>query len=577
MYRYCSEYYDEETVDNIMDAIDVRDKGCITREEKYNMKKIILTIFVTFMVLSVSAQAADDMVTADAVDFGVVIDGSKCDIESSILMVNERTYLPVRELAELLDLYVVWDDAEKMIRISDIGMVNEAESAQPVTADEVKISVGVSDFTVKTGGYKRVPENKIIVFKDTSYLPVREISELLGLSVEWSDEDKTIFIETNKADEEQYDFLLPFRGDDGLYGYMNESGEVIVEPKYTYGGDFYEGLAAVAVDGGLGAIEPTGKYGYINTDGKEVIPCEYDNALDFSEGFAAVGYEYYDGSRYLGIKYHYIDSTGETAIEGDFFAAGGFDGGIARVAVRNEDGDVTREYIDKSGAVLKEYREDYTVGDFSNGFARVTDPLGNVAIIDTNFETVVDYGERGYVTEDEINGVTTVYNYGEEHTGGYTVVRNHRGKCGIIDLNNGGELIIPCTYDFLREYSEGLFGFTVRIGENGERRYGFIDVNGTVVIEPVFSEGGSFYGETSLVLDASQDKFMLINKKGEVIKDNIDTGNGVWEYDDIHGSGIRRFYRNTGATYTDEEGNAWSFLQIFYIAPDGEKIDNISA
>ena len=299
--------------------------------------------------------------------------------------------------------------------------------------------------------------------------------------------------------------------------------------------------------------------------------------MDFSEGLAAVGYEYYDGSRYLGIKYHYIDSTGETAIEGDFFAAGGFDGGIARVAVRNEDGDVTREYIDKSGAVLKEYREDYTVGDFSNGFARVTDPLGNVAIIDTNFETVVDYGERGYVTEDEINGVTTVYNYGEEHTGGYTVVRNHGGKCGIIDLNNGGELIIPCTYDFLREYSEGLFGFTVRIGENGERRYGFIDVNGTVVIEPVFSEGGSFYGETSLVLDASQDKFMLINKKGEVIKDNIDTGNGVWEYDDIHGSGIRRFYRDTGATYTDEEGNAWNFLQIFYITPDGEEIDNISA
>ncbi len=535
------------------------------------MKRIIYAILILIMA-AVSAQAAEDTVTADAVNFGVVIDGSECDIESSILMVNERTYLPVRELAELLDLYVVWDDAEKMIRISDIGIVNEAESAQPVTADEAKISVGVSDFTVKTGGYKRTPENKIIVFKDTSYLPVREISELLGLSVEWSDENKTIFIETDRAAEEQYDFLLPFRGDSGLYGYMNESGEVIVEPKYTYGGDFCEGLAAVAVDGGLSAFEPTGKYGYINADGEEVIPCEYDNVLDFSEGLAAVGYEYYEGSRYLGIKYHYIDSTGETAIEGDFFSAGGFDGGIARVNVRNEDGDVKREYIDKSGAVLKEYREDYTIGDFSSGFARVTDPLGNVTMIDTNFETVVDYGEEGYVTEGEINGVTTVYNYGEENTEGYTVVRSRGGKCGIIDLNNGGELIIPCTYDFLREYSEGLFGFTVRIGENGEKRYGFIDVNGTVVIEPEFSEGGSFYGGTSLVWDASQDKFMLINKKGEVIKDNIDTGDGVWEYDDIHGSGIRRFYRDTGAVYTDEEGNTGSFLQIFYIAPDGEVI-----
>lgn len=539
------------------------------------MKKIICMILIFAMTVA-NISAAGTSVTADIVDFGISIDGNRCDIKSSILMVNERTYLPVRELAELLDLYVVWDDDEKMIRISDIGMVNEAESAQPVTTDEAKVSVGVSDFTVKTGGYKRTPENKTIVFKDTSYLPVREISELLGLSVEWSDKDKTIFIETNKESEEKYDFLLPFRGDNGLYGYMDESGKIVVKPKYTYGGKFCEGFAAVAVDGGLSAFEASGKYGYINAKGEQIIPCIYDNALDFSEGLAAVGYEYYEGNRYLGIKYHYIDSTGKTAIDGDFSAAGGFDSGIARVTVRNEDGDIKREYIDKRGSVLKEYREDYTIGNFKNGFARVTDPLGNMTIIDTNFETVVDFGEKGYVAEREINGVTIVYNYGEENTRGYTVVGNRGGKYGVIDLNNGGELIIPCIYDFLSEYSEGLFGFTIRIGENGEKRYGFIDVNGTVVIEPEFSEGGNFYGGTSLVLNASQDNFMLINKKGEVIKDNIDTGDGIWEYDDIHGSGIRRFYRDTGTVYTDEEGNTRSFFQIFYIESDGEEIDTIS-
>ena len=56
--------------------------------------------------------------------------------------------------------------------------------------------------------------------------------------------------------------------------------EIIIEPQYEDAGMFFEGLAAVKMDG---------KWGYIDTENKVVIPFEYDYAGFFSEGYAVVG------------------------------------------------------------------------------------------------------------------------------------------------------------------------------------------------------------------------------------------------------------------------------------------------
>ena len=64
-------------------------------------------------------------------------------------------------------------------------------------------------------------------------------------------------------------------------GYINQHGEVVIEPKFWHGGDFIEGVAEVALDS-------EGKFGFINTNEEVVIDYKFDWAYSFSEGLAPV-------------------------------------------------------------------------------------------------------------------------------------------------------------------------------------------------------------------------------------------------------------------------------------------------
>lgn len=61
------------------------------------------------------------------------------------------------------------------------------------------------------------------------------------------------------------------------YGYIDTAGKVVIEPKYSLGMDFSEGLAAVESDG---------KWGYLQPDGEYRVPPQFDAASAFSEGLS---------------------------------------------------------------------------------------------------------------------------------------------------------------------------------------------------------------------------------------------------------------------------------------------------
>ena len=63
---------------------------------------------------------------------------------------------------------------------------------------------------------------------------------------------------------------------DGLWGYINETGEVVGTITFDEVSDFCYGRAAVCKDG---------KWGYIDTTGQIVIPLQYSSADDFSSEF----------------------------------------------------------------------------------------------------------------------------------------------------------------------------------------------------------------------------------------------------------------------------------------------------
>lgn len=113
------------------------------------------------------------------------------------------------------------------------------------------------------------------------------------------------------------------------YGYIDKSGQMVIQPKYQFAENFSDGLAAV--DNGR-------NWGYIDKNGQMVIPPEFDSADPFSEGLAAIE---------LNNKYGYIDSTGKIVIQPQYDLAFDFRGGLAVVGIDGKYG-----VIDKSGQLI---------------------------------------------------------------------------------------------------------------------------------------------------------------------------------------------------------------------------------
>lgn len=74
-------------------------------------------------------------------------------------------------------------------------------------------------------------------------------------------------------------------------GFVNEQGEIVINPEYANVRDFSEGYAAVRF--GNWASD---KWGYINREGKLVVPCIYKYPYPFINGYAKV---FLDGVWYI--------------------------------------------------------------------------------------------------------------------------------------------------------------------------------------------------------------------------------------------------------------------------------------
>ncbi len=111
--------------------------------------------------------------------------------------------------------------------------------------------------------------------------------------------------------EPVYDSITPFKEGralfkkDGKYGFFDENWQIAIEPKYVGAGEFSEGLANVAIEGGL--------QGYIDIFGNTVIPFEYSSTAPFKNSIAAVGGRAQEGySFHTFIPYGKIDKYGNT-------------------------------------------------------------------------------------------------------------------------------------------------------------------------------------------------------------------------------------------------------------------------
>lgn len=246
------------------------------------------------------------------------------------------------------------------------------------------------------------------------------------------------------------------------YGYMNESGQIVVPADFDYVWDFKDGM---------GRVRKNGKYGFVNDKGELSIPAAFAYADDFKDGFARVNTKdttvldrHYDGYD-LNSDWTFIDRSG--VVIGQSFAKA--------------------EYI-RTG--LAQVKDDPS---YDAAWSYATMSGGQIAVEERNTEAIFSF--NGHYTAPASDTET--------------------GKIGTI--NNREEWVIQPEFDGIEPFSEELAA-----AKKGNR-FGYINEKGDWIYSRVVPVN-EYYFLTSdfrpfanglAIVKVATDSYAFIDKSGK--------------------------------------------------------------
>ncbi len=238
------------------------------------------------------------------------------------------------------------------------------------------------------------------------------------------------------------------------------------------------------------------KYGFINPKGEYVIEPQYPLARPFSNGLACVNiggvrsFNSFLGKETVsGGKYVFIDLSNNKVIESELLAfPSSFYENMALIEY-GENNKGKYGYINKKGELVAESFDALSL--FEDGLA---------AAAKSNEELL------GYIDTLGNWKIKLEFKYFiEEFSEGFALIEEDK-KCGFI--NKQGQVVIQPTYDKATSFREGVAAVSI------DGKYGFIDKNGEVVIQPTYENVSSF--SDGLCAVKLNNMWGYINKKGEV-------------------------------------------------------------
>ena len=325
----------------------------------------------------------------------------------------------------------------------------------------------------------------------------------------------------------------------GKYGFIDKSGNEIVECSYDEVGDFHDFMAYVQTH--------DRKYGYIDNMGDLVIPCKYKRAQDFSEGLSWVNddgpwccidkngkvvftlgimsearTDYKDGLSVITPpdgESSIVDANGKVInLSGHSWLGNGVSDGMILCEVPSgEDGNMKNVYIDTKGKVVIECNPHYSYHPFHNGLAAVmcyqseAEEGYKVGYIDktgefvipltlpcTGFDDMDDFPDPIACCEGMIRSIKTI---GNDENGDFSFLY------GFVD--DKGNLVVPYKYTDAHDFSGGLAAVC-----DDEGKWGFIDKGGNIII-PFKYDGVSWNSfQDGFALVQIGDKYGYVDKQG---------------------------------------------------------------
>ncbi|MDD5585129.1 MAG: WG repeat-containing protein, partial [Candidatus Omnitrophica bacterium] len=277
------------------------------------------------------------------------------------------------------------------------------------------------------------------------------------------------------------------------YGFIDASGQYVIQPKFLLAESFHDGLSRVNIPAGdwFGEIED-----YIFIDKKEKkVSKRLKSARSFKDGLALVmakdqtlGFIDTTGRFVIRFdtknlffprevtparwtRYGFIDTTGASVIPPSYYSARSFSDGVAYVDARK------RGFVNEKGEKVIKISSNMLSGDFSQGLAAAS-----------VYDPRIKKSLYGYIDKTG-NFVIKPQFYGaKKFVGDVAAVKftdNYNNSWGYIDRN--GAIVIGEKYYAAGPFYRGL-AFVEYIkqrgeGHGGEIHYGFIDITGTMKID----------------------------------------------------------------------------------------------
>ncbi len=155
------------------------------------MKKVFnwKTIVILSMIMVVTFINVAPNVYAES-PIKLIIDGKAVRDGPEAFIKNDRTLVPLRVIAEKLNAEVTWDNDNRIVHISkeDLHVVLPIDSNLIEYNIDNEITYNLSDVAP-------------LIKEDRTYVPIRLVSNALGVGIEWDNDKRTVIIDSSKKSE----------------------------------------------------------------------------------------------------------------------------------------------------------------------------------------------------------------------------------------------------------------------------------------------------------------------------------------------------------------------------------------
>lgn len=112
----------------------------------------------------------------------VVVNGEAVAFDAPPVIINGRTLVPIRRIADALGMQVTWDGTTRQVTMSK---------------NHKRVTMTIGDTRYNLNGEEKTMDVCAQIMSDRTFVPARFVSEALGCSVDWDAETLTVKINEN--------------------------------------------------------------------------------------------------------------------------------------------------------------------------------------------------------------------------------------------------------------------------------------------------------------------------------------------------------------------------------------------